>query len=138
MKVLTGDFYHHLFEGEAPRCVALVGAGGKTTTIHTLAGELVSTGARVVITTSTKMHPPEDRKLLAGTAEEAAAILKNRPFAYAGIPCNARKMTGLPEAEFEKLLAIADCVLVEADGARKRPLKMTATYEPVVPDRADY
>lgn len=138
MKVLTCGFYHELFEGISPRCIALVGAGGKTTTIHTLAGEMVSAGARVIITTSTKMYPPEDKNMLAGTVREAAAILKRRPLAYAGVHYNDLKMSGLPEPEFERLLDIADCVLVEADGARKRPLKMTAFYEPVIPARTDY
>jgi probable selenium-dependent hydroxylase accessory protein YqeC len=138
VKLLTGDFYRQLFEGMSPRCAAFVGAGGKTTTIHALAGELAGAGAGVIITTTTKMHPPEDKSLLAGTAKEAAEILKSRHLAYAGVPCREQKMTGLPEFEFEKLLDVADCVLVEADGARKRPLKMTASYEPVVPARADY
>ena len=42
-----------------PRVVSLVGAGGKTSTMYDLAGELADRGARVLVTTSTHIFKPD-------------------------------------------------------------------------------
>lgn len=126
-----------LFGKEVPRVIAVVGAGGKTSAIKTMAWELSCAGKRVVVTTTTKMHPPEDRGLLASTPEDVAAILEKKSPAWAGIYFNEHKIEGIPDA-LPALSAMADCVLVEADGARKHPLKMTdPAYEPVIPPEAE-
>lgn len=126
-----------LFGEKIPRVIAMVGAGGKTTAIKTMAWELSRAGKRVVITTTTKMHPPEDKSLLASTPEGVAAILEKKSPAWAGIYFNEHKIEVIPGA-LPALSAMADCVLVEADGARKHPLKMTdPAYEPVIPPEAE-
>ena len=43
-----------------------------------------------------------------------------------------RKLGPLPEPEFQKALAAADVVLIEADGAKHLPLKIPAAHEPVL------
>ena len=126
-----------LFGEKIPRIVAVVGAGGKTSAIKTLAWELSRAGRRVIITTTTKMHPPEDRSLLASTPEEVSAILREKSPAWAGIYFNEHKIEGISGA-IPALASMADCVLAEADGARKHPLKMTdPAYEPVIPPEAE-
>lgn len=126
-----------LFGSKIPRVIAAVGAGGKTSAIKTMAWELSRAGKRVVITTTTKMHPPEDKSLLASTPAEAAVILRKKSPAWAGLYFNEHKIEGIPGA-IPALAAIADCVLAEADGARKHPLKMTdPAYEPVIPPEAE-
>ena len=126
-----------LFGGKIPRVVAVVGAGGKTSAIKTMAWELSRSGKRAVITTTTKMHPPEDKSLLASTPEEVSALLRAKSPVWAGIYFNEHKIGGVPGA-IPALAAAADCVLVEADGARKHPLKMTdPAYEPVIPPEAE-
>jgi hypothetical protein len=84
---------------------AVVGAGGKTTLAYRLAAEANAAGLRVVVTTTTHM----------GTLPEAT--------------------TGpvLVEEDGDPRPALADLVLVEADGARGRSLKAPADHEPVVP-----
>lgn len=126
-----------LFEDRSPRVIAAVGGGGKTTFLKTLAKELSGRGARVVITTTTKMHPPEDLSILGGTADEVISLLETHPIVWAGTPVSKGKMTAIPDS-LPRLTAAADFVLVEADGSRKRPLKMTdAAYEPSIPPEAD-
>lgn len=126
-----------LFGPARPRCIALVGAGGKTTAILRLAEELAAEGRRVVITTTTKMHPPEDRSLLAQSPAEAEALLAAGKIAWAGTYYNEYKMQELPGA-LPELCEMADCVLVEADGAKKHPLKMIdRRREPVIPAEAE-
>ena len=129
------SLYRELFGETMPRCIALVGAGGKTTCIEALAEEL-SPNARVIITTTTKMHPPADRSLFCESVAAAETRLRDMPVVWAGTYYNEYKMQGLPGA-LPDLCALADYVLIEADGARKHPLKMTdPSYEPQIPPEA--
>lgn len=126
-----------LFGDAFPRIIAFVGAGGKTSAVKTLAAELAGRGRRVVITTTTKMHPPEDRSLLGQSVESAAALLEERNPVWAGTYFNAYKIEGLPDA-LPGLAAVADHVLIEADGAKKLPLKMIdPRREPVIPPETE-
>lgn len=131
------SLYDALFNDSSPRVIAAVGGGGKTTFLKTLAAELAARGARVVITTTTKMHPPAGRSILGATPEEVIHRLTSHPIVWAGLPISEDKMTGIPDA-LSRLVSAADYILVEADGARRRPLKMTdPTYEPCIPPEAD-
>lgn len=122
-----------LFGQKVPRCIALVGAGGKTSAVRRMAEELNARGKRVVITTTTKMHPPEDRRLFAESLPAAEALLARGKIAWAGVYFNEFKMQGI-EGALPALCAMADHVLVEADGAKKHPLKMIdRSREPVIP-----
>lgn len=131
------SLYKALFPDEQPRVIAAVGGGGKTTFLNTLANQLHATGARVVVTTTTKMRPPKDPALLAQTPEDAARILDAGHIPLAGRYYTKEKIQALPGG-IRALSKIADYVLVEADGSRMRPLKMTdPSYEPVIPPEAD-
>ena len=116
------------------RLVALVGAGGKTSTLYALARQGVDGGKKVVITTTTHILP-HPALPLAGSLEELAALLADRPAATWGRYALPDKLSGggPPAAA----LAVADLVLVEADGARLHPLKAPAGHEPVIPPEAD-
>ena len=116
------------------RLVALVGAGGKTSTLYALARQGVDNGKKVVITTTTHILP-HPALPLAGSLEELAALLADRPAATWGRYYRPDKLSGGgPPAE---ALDVADLVLVEADGARLHPLKAPADHEPVIPPEAD-
>ena len=116
------------------RLVALVGAGGKTSTLYALARQGVDNGKKVVITTTTHILP-HPALPLAGSLTELTALLADRPAATWGRYALPDKLSGGgPPAE---ALAVADLVLVEADGARLHPLKAPADHEPVIPPEAD-
>ena len=116
------------------RLVALVGAGGKTSTLYALARQGVDNGKKVAVTTTTHILP-HPALPLAGSLEELAALLADRPAATWGRYALPDKLSGggPPAAA----LAVADLVLVEADGARLHPLKAPADHEPVIPPEAD-
>jgi probable selenium-dependent hydroxylase accessory protein YqeC len=127
-----------LFGGKLPRFTAFIGGGGKTTSISAREREFTAKGETVVVTTTTKTHPPEDLSLLAGSAADVREILKTHKSCCAGaVVVPNHKMRGLPEAELALLSSCADRVLVEADGSRGRPLKVPREYEPVIPACAD-
>ena len=125
------------FGADDPKTVAVVGAGGKTSLVKTLAAELSGMGRRVVITTTTKMHPPEDRNLLCASPDEVRSLLLQKSPVWAGVYFNEYKIEGLP-VPLSELSAVADHVLIEADGAKKLPLKMIdASHEPVIPPETE-
>ena len=115
---------------------ALVGGGGKTTLMLRLARELSQTGARVIVTTTTNIFPPEG--IPVGNPPNAQAVARAlllEPLLCLGKPAADGKL-GAPDLSIAVLSQLADYVLVEADGAKRLPLKAPATHEPVIPREA--
>lgn len=131
--------------GLEPRGVmSFVGGGGKTSLMFHLARQLALAGMRVLTTTTTKIFVP--------TAEQSATLLVARDpqeiLEQAATGHGAtRHFTAAAErmAEAGKLKGFAreaiatfvrsgrfDWILVEADGAARRPLKAPADHEPVI------
>lgn len=113
---------------------ALIGGGGKTTLLYTLAEELRKSGS-VVLCTSAHIRVPEQYPLVTGGADELRAALTQHGAICAGTPAEDGKLTA-PPIPFEELARLADYVLVEADGAKGLPLKLHAAHEPVIPENA--
>lgn len=127
--------------------VALVGAGGKTTTMFRLAAEQAALGANVITTTTTHIFPPgpeQTGKLVmaaerAALLQAAAAMLARHAHITAGASITPEgKLRGVPPSWVADLLALpgVGIVLVEADGARGRMLKAPADHEPALPPDA--
>ena len=119
---------------DIPRGItALVGGGGKTTLMLWLAHELARAGARVIVTTTTHIFAPDGmRTLNPVTQEEATALLDREPLICFGMPSKEGKLSA-PILPTETLAMCADYVLIEADGAKRLPLKAPAEHEPVIP-----
>jgi len=124
--------------------ITIVGAGGKTTTMYTLASELAQRGKRVITTTTTQIFYPEPGETDALiVAADTPLLLQNIRAAWqhqqritvAGTFLRTDKLAGLQlEQPYELLMKSgADAVIVEADGARHRMIKAPAEYEPVIP-----
>ena len=115
---------------------AIVGGGGKTTLMLRLARELRDSGARVIVTTSTHIFPPEGIPVFTQVSlEEAKAALERESLVCLGTPVEKGKLSA-PKFAIAELAKIADYVLVEADGAKGLPLKAPAEHEPVIPAEA--
>lgn len=128
--------------------ISIVGAGGKTTTMYTLAAELMQRGNRVVTTTTTNIYfPRQDETDTLIVAAEVPHMLKmvndawkqHHRVTVAGTVIGAGKLGGLQPDQPYKLLTRggADVVIVEADGARHHMIKAPAEYEPVVPPQTN-
>ncbi len=128
--------------------IAIVGTGGKTTTMYTLAYELAQQGKHVITTTTTQIfYPGPDETDVLIVASETDRLLKKIDAAWqqyhrvtvAGAVLRTEKLTGLhPEQPYELLMKSgADVVIVEADGARHRMIKAPAEHEPVIPLQAN-
>lgn len=109
---------------------AIIGSGGKTTLLRTLAGELPG---RVLLCTSTHFQGYADLPTVLDPTEEALReTLAKHPIVCAAGRSPIGKLVdcGIP---YETLASLADYVLVEADGSRRLPLKAHAGHEPVIP-----
>jgi hypothetical protein len=96
--------------------VALVGGGGKSSTMLALGSEAVALGWTVRLGTTTKVGVRQVAEWLPG---------------FISGPEHDDKLTGAPADAFAGLNV--DLVVVEADGARTMPAKAPAGHEPVVP-----
>jgi len=124
--------------------VSLVGAGGKTSLMFRLAGELAAAGQSVLTTTTTKILPPtpqQSRHLIVSDSlpevlDRAAQILAHSSHvcAAAGFLASAGKLTGYKPSAVRRFWEshLFDWIIVEADGAAGRPLKAPAPHEPVI------
>jgi probable selenium-dependent hydroxylase accessory protein YqeC len=124
--------------------VAIIGAGGKTTTMYTLACELAQRGKRVITTTTTQIFFPEpgetDKLIISSEIGDLLEAIQEAWQLYqrvtvAGSVLSTEKLAGLdPEQPYELLVKSgADVIIVEADGALHRMIKAPAEHEPVIP-----
>jgi probable selenium-dependent hydroxylase accessory protein YqeC len=121
--------------------VAVAGAGGKTTLVFQLAAEARAAGLRVLVTTTTHMAtlPRAVTGPVVMEADGAAdsaleeALGREGRATLLGRALRPDKLEGVPAERVDALARLAEVVLVEADGARGRSLKVPAPHEPVVP-----
>ncbi len=125
--------------------VAVVGAGGKKSTLHRLieAHHVVGT-RRVALTTTVKMAPAAASLRLPMIVERPenilSAVRSSQELAgctlVAGPMTTAKRLSGLPTDLIQALHAEGgfDITLVKADGARMRLIKAPSDNEPVLPE----
>ena len=100
---------------------------------------LSQTGARVLLTTTTKIGAAQCRggKLLLGSpsADEIEAAFTDGGFPFVGGGLAQGKVTGVQPEYLDRLMdaEVADYVIVEADGAKHLPFKAYEANEPVIP-----
>ncbi len=124
--------------------VAFVGAGGKTTAMFRLAHELRAGGATPLVTTTTKILVPPldpDERVVIEADRSALLAAVVRALAAGAIPIAAvgtthdGKLVGVPPELVDDLARVPGVthVLVEADGAARKPFKAPRDGEPVIP-----
>lgn len=124
--------------------ISLVGGGGKTSTMFTLAKEFAEKGNSVLVTTTTAIfHPDRDDwkydSLYLGDLKKISAnssAIKSKIVVAAKSDDQASgKLKGYGPDEIDFLFQSSsfDYILVEADGSKGRPVKAPAQHEPVIP-----
>lgn len=137
--------------------VAAVGGGGKTSLLTAIARQFhAQTGKPAILTTTTKIFAPLPEEGLGLALGDAATLAKNlRPYMNAcGVSWFARrregkapvpgleseqrmKLSGFAPPEIERLKLSDALTLIEADGARRLPIKAPGPDEPVLPEGLD-
>ena len=118
-----------------PGVTAVIGGGGKTTLLRILGEELAGRHT-VLLCTTTKILPFPDLPC-ARTAAELDALRPSHRLLCAGTDVPGTGKLAAPETPMALLAERFDYVLVEADGAARRPLKAHAPHEPVIPPEAN-
>jgi len=118
--------------------LCLVGGGGKTTTLFRLADCLKSFGKRVLVTTTTAIFVPEPEQYDALAMAEFPKFdhVTEGTVTVAGRGINAYgKLLGIDPDWVDAIYRerIFDCILVEGDGSKQRPIKAPEIHEPVIP-----
>ena len=125
--------------------VAFVGAGGKSGAILAVSGGLTEEGMKVIVAPTTKMLSSEANSIgPLVTSEEARDLRAKTERALSEAPAvvlgsgmlSKNRIGGVEPGWVGDLAELADVVLVEADGSRRRPIKGTAHHEPAIPDAA--
>ena len=123
--------------------VAFAGAGGKSGAIVELCRELPEAGLRVLAVPTTKMFVSEAEKVgTLVTSEDPKALRERVAEALSGGGAvvagsgtlSKGRVGGVRPGQIPDLAALADVTLVEADGARRRPIKGTEAHEPALPE----
>ncbi len=126
--------------------ISLVGAGGKTTLMFALARELTQKGKAVITSTTTKIFPPSSSEtacvFVSKDEDELVDFILKNAGAKGCITigsellADSRKLKGVSPFLVSRVIGLnpVDYVIIEADGASKRPLKApNPEYEPVIP-----
>jgi probable selenium-dependent hydroxylase accessory protein YqeC len=125
--------------------ISLVGAGGKTSLMFRLARELAEGGDSVLTTTTTKIFEPTTDQAahvilaqsLSKLKAQASGLLKDQRHicAAAARQPEQRKLGGFLPEIIDGIYnsRLFRWIIVEADGAAGRPLKVPAEHEPVIP-----
>ncbi len=117
--------------------ISIVGAGGKSTILFTLARDLAAPSGRVILTTTTKMAENQVTEPTCWSTDptevEEALVPGLSLFVATGrIP---GKITGPTPDDVDRLFleTTARHLIVEADGARSMSIKAPTHHEPAIP-----
>ncbi len=120
-------------------CIALVGGGGKTSTMYGLARIFANENKRVLVTTTTRIFAPNNQQCDNFSARDRLnniSIPAGKIYGYGADVNEKNKVTGydigvIEEAE-ELGSKIFDILIYEADGAKRLPLKAPNETEPCI------
>lgn len=132
------------WEKEKP-IISVVGGGGKTTTMYALAEAFFTLGKKVLVTTTTHIYCPKvdcDNfsndtvwpylSVYASNLEDVKRIWENNRIPVIGEKEDGTKLC-IPDSDYLKeAIALADAVVIEADGAKCLPCKVPIAKEPVI------
>ncbi len=126
---------------EKSELISIVGGGGKTTSMFRLARELLKHGKKVLVSTTTAIFKPED------DTYESLYLTENTDYksirgSTSGITVIGsrvdsvkNKLMGVDDQVIDEIFRskIFDYIIIEADGANRKPIKAPASHEPVIP-----
>lgn len=136
---------HEVMRLHEPFRVAVVGAGGKTSTLWRLAEGL---SGKVVITTTTHLGLDQiekaEQQIFIELEDDLSTIdwlHSSKIISLTGPAMDGHRLRSLSSEQIDRLSQISKdhnfSILIEADGARMLPLKAPDEHEPVIPGWVD-
>ena len=132
--VVFRDFSARIPLGETT-VITGVSGGGKTTLMYALAREAKTLMPTALFTTTHIMAPSDADVILSVpfSEEECRAAWREGKIASSGTRLSEERKYGAPEEDTMRFLCrAAGAVIIEADGARRLPVKFPAAWEPVI------
>lgn len=119
--------------------ISIVGAGGKTTTIYQLSKALKNKNSLLMTTTTAMFHPHEHVDQLFYHQLPLQAYPYQTVGFFEDYIQAKDKMIGISCKRLSQIKQdyAFDYILNEADGARRKPIKCYADYEPAIPEESD-
>lgn len=127
---------HFAFLEQTGHVVSVVGAGGKTTLIDTLAKMSARAGKKTLITTTTHIRRPSHYPV-ADHWEAAKELMQSHQIVVYGALAAQNKLTKPHDLDIANCQSQADLILIEADGAKCLPCKVPNQTEPVILKESD-
>ena len=126
------------FLTEKKHIISFVGAGGKSSLIDAMAKWGSNQGKKVLVTTTTHIFKPQS-EILATNEEQLQKIWETGHWAVIGATEEKQpQKLKMPELVWmRQAIALADLVLIEADGSKRLPCKVPADHEPVLLPESD-
>ena len=143
IKIFTS--YREAFNIRQGEIISLVGGGGKTTLMFSIARELSSGEGLVVTTTTTRITEPLSSQTedlyVSDNDDDIINWLEHKTGNFHHVTVarkslNSGKLRGIDPmltARISSLNAVS-AIIVEADGASRKPLKAPNATEPVIPE----
>ena len=118
--------------------ISVVGAGGKTTLIKTLADEYKRAGRKAFVTTTTHMRRPEDAPLVSHYApKKMQNLLNSEKIVWVAREATDGKIKSPTDRLLRSMFEYRIPIAIEADGSRGLPCKAPAEHEPVILEQTD-
>lgn len=127
---------YNSFNLKEKEVISIVGGGGKTTTLFMLADELKKLGKRVLVTTTTAIFNPKEEEYDHYFLGKIDDFTPNKgSITILGDRVEKGKLKAASLGEIERIVGegLFDYLLIEADGAKGKPIKAPDSYEPVIP-----
>ncbi len=138
------NFFNLLYKDAADAhgaCIAIFGAGGKTSLLYRIGEELACYYRKVLLTSLTKSGYRENQNaVLLDQIEHdkpEALFETMNPVMLMQSVIERKKYIGISEEKLRLFWRQADVCLFECDGARKRSLKIHTDHDPSIPSFTD-
>ncbi len=130
------EVIEYLNQLEDKKVISIIGAGGKTTLMYTLAQHYAEEKKRVLVTTTTHIRRP-DQQMVVDSVIELKEQWSQRKIGVVGQNVKNQKLKALDDQVLRMYMQESEMVLIEADGAKELPCKVPNDTEPVIVDETN-
>ena len=127
-----------IFKENFHKTVSVVGGGGKTTVIRKIMDECRNAGIPCAVSTTTHIQKCDAGYFLGKPSVEMfRQIMIKYGVVWMGKETTDKKLTAFPDTYIKEISNEPGMLLLEADGAKRLPVKAPAEHEPVICAQTD-
>lgn len=123
------------------KIISIIGSGGKTSVMLEIANKLKKNGNKVALTTTTKIYRNMNHECIDAVCDNISEKNTKKIFMCNNVVVFGEKynekLIKPSDIFFEYVLKYCDYLIIESDGSKQKPLKITNKNEPVVLENSD-